>query len=90
MELNSQRYHIHLNTTIHVPPISGLHVGDVVTLDKVREIGTGDRAVMGDPYVEGGWFSIKAEVVKQCTSKKRSSGTDLRVVEITIQDLLVD
>jgi ribosomal protein L21 len=44
--------------------MNDLNLGDVITLDRVREIGSEDYIIQGNPYVYPDFFTIKATVIE--------------------------
>ncbi|KAI8576911.1 hypothetical protein K450DRAFT_254197 [Umbelopsis ramanniana AG] len=57
------------NDLVTVHRLKDVSVGDVLTLDKVREIGSKDYVLRGQPYVNEDLFNIQATVIEQTKSK---------------------
>ncbi|KAG2175767.1 hypothetical protein INT44_000245 [Umbelopsis vinacea] len=57
------------NDLVTVHRLKDVSVGDVLTLDKVREIGSKDYVLRGQPYVKEDLFNIQATVIEQTKSK---------------------
>ncbi|CAO3670508.1 unnamed protein product [Umbelopsis ramanniana] len=57
------------NDLVTVHRLKDVSVGDVLTLDKVREIGSKDYVLRGQPYVNENLFNIQATVIEQTKSK---------------------
>ncbi|KAJ3098622.1 hypothetical protein HDU97_003887 [Phlyctochytrium planicorne] len=48
--------------------MNDLNIGDIISLDRVREISTEDYILQGHPYVYPGYFNIKATVIEHPVS----------------------
>ncbi|KAJ3147330.1 hypothetical protein HDU89_005680 [Geranomyces variabilis] len=70
IELKSRPYHIQTNDIIIAPRINELALGDVIALDRVREIGSKDFILKGNPYIDPRYFAIKATVVEHVVSRE--------------------
>ncbi|CAO3684990.1 unnamed protein product [Umbelopsis vinacea] len=57
------------NDLVTVHRLKDVAVGDVLKLDKVRELGSKDYVLRGQPYVNESLFNIQATVVEQTKSK---------------------
>jgi large subunit ribosomal protein L21 len=57
------------NDLVTVHRLKDVAVGDVLKLDKVRELGSKDYVLRGQPYVNDSLFNIQATVVEQTKSK---------------------
>ncbi|KAI9322453.1 ribosomal protein L21-like protein [Dichotomocladium elegans] len=57
------------NDKVIVNRLKDVKVGDVVKLDRVRELGSKDYAIKGRPYVDEKHFSISATVIEHTKSK---------------------
>ncbi|KAG1170694.1 hypothetical protein G6F70_007569 [Rhizopus microsporus] len=57
------------NDKVIVNRLNDVKVGDVLKLDKVREIGSKDYTLKGTPYVPENVFDIKATVIEHTKSK---------------------
>ncbi|KAI8908794.1 hypothetical protein DFJ77DRAFT_473313 [Powellomyces hirtus] len=73
VELKARPYHVHKNDVILTPKINSLQLGDVIALDRVREIGSPDFILKGNPYIDPTYFSIKAVVVEHLVSKENET-----------------
>ncbi|KAJ3168420.1 hypothetical protein HDU87_001151 [Geranomyces variabilis] len=70
IELKARPYHIQTNDIVIAPRINDLALGDVIALDRVREIGSKDFILKGNPYVDPRYFAIKATVVEHVVSRE--------------------
>ncbi|KAG2181311.1 hypothetical protein INT43_008894 [Umbelopsis isabellina] len=57
------------NDLVTVNRLRDVSVGDVLKLDKVRELGSKDYVLRGQPYVSEQLFNIQATVVEHTKSK---------------------
>ncbi|CAM0139124.1 hypothetical protein VKS41_007844 [Umbelopsis sp. WA50703] len=57
------------NDLVTVNRLRDVSVGDVLKLDKVRELGSKDYVLRGQPYVNEQLFNIQATVVEHTKSK---------------------
>ncbi|KAJ3150117.1 hypothetical protein HDU86_006741 [Geranomyces michiganensis] len=73
IELKARPFHIQTNDIIIAPRINDLALGDVIALDRVREIGSKDFILKGNPYVDPRYFNIKATVVEHVVSKENET-----------------
>lgn len=48
-----------------------VHVGDIVTFDRIREVGSKDYSVKGLPYLPPGHVTIKATVLEHTQGAKK-------------------
>ncbi|CAO3600665.1 unnamed protein product [Absidia cylindrospora] len=49
--------------------LNDVKVGDVLQLDRVRELGSKDYSLMGQPYVQDSIYDIQATVIEHTKSK---------------------
>lgn len=68
-EIAGRPYLITQNDKVILNRLKDVKVGDVLKLDKVRELGSKDYAIKGDPYVNEAFFDITATVIEHPKSK---------------------
>ncbi|KAJ3016408.1 hypothetical protein HKX48_004049 [Thoreauomyces humboldtii] len=89
VEVKARPYHVNLNDVIITMRMNDLNLGDVIELDRVREIGSADYILRGNPYVDPRFFRISAVVVEHPVSRdvvsvhKKRSGRDKVVTNRT-------
>ncbi|KAI8917366.1 ribosomal protein L21-like protein [Entophlyctis helioformis] len=70
VEIKNRPYHVAKNDVIVAPRMNDLRLGDVIELDRVREISSPDYVLQGNPYVDPRYFRIRASVVEHAKSKE--------------------
>ncbi|KAJ3189282.1 hypothetical protein HDU85_002910 [Gaertneriomyces sp. JEL0708] len=70
VEVKNRPYHVNQHDIIIAPKIKDLSLGDVIILDRVREIGSTDYMLQGNPYVDPSYFTIKATVIEHPVSRE--------------------
>ncbi|OBZ87857.1 Homocitrate dehydratase, mitochondrial [Choanephora cucurbitarum] len=68
-EISGRPYLITKNDKVIVNRLKDVKVGDVLKLDKVRELGSKDYSLKGSPYVPENIFNINATVIEHTKSK---------------------
>lgn len=86
VEVKNRPYHIYPNNIIVTGRQSRLTPGDIIALDRVREIGCRDYILKGNPYIHPSYFRITGCVLSGIVSQdisttlKRRRTTDRVVV----------
>ena len=57
------------NDKVVVHRLKDVNVGDVVKLDRVRELGSKDYTIKGSPFVDEKYYDINATVIEHTKSK---------------------
>lgn len=65
LELHSRPYSVSLHSLITVPRMQ-LALGDVIAMDRIREVSNQGWVLQGAPYVHGGYFRVECVVVEHC------------------------
>lgn len=68
-EIAGRPFLITKNDKVIVNRLKDVKVGDVLKLDKVRELGSKDYTLKGSPYVPENIFNINATVIEHTKSK---------------------
>lgn len=68
-EIAGRPFLITKNDKVIVNRLKDVKVGDVLKLDKVRELGSKDYTLKGSPYVAESVFNINATVIEHTKSK---------------------
>ncbi|KAF9428810.1 hypothetical protein BGZ94_000990 [Podila epigama] len=68
-EIKSRPYLITKNDIIVLDRLNDVKLGDVIELNQIKELGSKDYAIKGQPYVSPEYFSIKATVIEQPKGK---------------------
>ncbi|KAL1930023.1 hypothetical protein VTP01DRAFT_1177 [Rhizomucor pusillus] len=68
-EIAGRPFLITKNDKVIVNRLNDVKVGDVIKLDRVRELGSKDYTVKGSPYVNESFYDITATVIEQTKSK---------------------
>ncbi|KAJ3132628.1 hypothetical protein HK100_005182 [Physocladia obscura] len=68
VELKQRPYFVALNDVIITMRMNDLELGDVIELDRVREISSEDYILQGNPYVHPSYFKVKAVVIEHPVS----------------------
>ncbi|KAI9355407.1 ribosomal protein L21-like protein, partial [Zopfochytrium polystomum] len=68
VEIKGRPYSVTVNDVVVTMRMNDLHLGDVISLDRVREISTEDYFLRGNPYIYPDFFSIKAVVIEHPVS----------------------
>ena len=63
LEIKSRPYYVHLNEIINTTRLNDLNIGDVISFDKVREIGSKDFVLQGQDYIDPKYFTVKGVVI---------------------------
>jgi ribosomal protein L21 len=64
VELKNRPYQVSKNDIIITPRMNDLKLGDVISFDRVREIGSKDWILRGNPFILPEYFSIKAVCIE--------------------------
>ncbi len=84
-EIKHKPFHFTANDVLVAPRMNELELGDVIELDRVRELGSENYILQGNPYVHPSYFSIKATVIEHpyapvnVTERKKKAGKTVRV-----------
>ncbi len=70
VEVNSRPYSIAKNDVLVIKRMPGTKIGDVVSLTRVREIGSKDYYIRGAPLVETSYVEVQAVVLEHTVSAK--------------------
>ncbi|KAI8816466.1 uncharacterized protein EV422DRAFT_283458 [Fimicolochytrium jonesii] len=70
VELKSRPYYVNLNDVLITMRMNELELGDIIQLDRVREIGSRDFVLKGNPYVDPSYFTIKAVAIEHPVSRE--------------------
>ncbi|KAJ3064209.1 hypothetical protein HDU98_012354 [Podochytrium sp. JEL0797] len=70
VEIKQRPYFVAVNDVIVTMRMNDLQLGDVIELDRVREIGSEDYLLQGNPYVHPGFFTVKAVVIEHPVSQE--------------------
>ncbi|KAG0175681.1 hypothetical protein DFQ28_006873 [Apophysomyces sp. BC1034] len=68
-EIAGRPFLITKNDKVVVNRLRDVNVGDVLRLDRVRELGSKDYTIKGAPYVNESFYDIAATVIEQTKSK---------------------
>lgn len=68
-EIAGRPFLITKNDKVIVNRLNDVKIGDVIKLDKVRELGSKDYTLKGSPYVPENVFDINATVIEHTKSK---------------------
>ncbi|KAG2227684.1 hypothetical protein INT45_004726 [Circinella minor] len=68
-EIAGRPFLITKNDQVIVNRLKDVKVGDVLKLDRVRELGSKDYTIKGQPFVNEGFYDIKATVIEHPKSK---------------------
>ncbi|KAF9164750.1 hypothetical protein DFQ26_001096 [Actinomortierella ambigua] len=68
-EIKNRPYLITKNDIIVLDRLKDVKLGDVIELNQIRELGSKDYAIQGQPYVSSDYFTIKATVIEQPKGK---------------------
>ncbi|ORX49165.1 sphingosine-1-phosphate lyase [Hesseltinella vesiculosa] len=68
-EIAGRPYLITQNDKVIVNRLNDVKVGDVLKLNRTREIGSKDYALVGEPFVQEGLYDIQATVIEHTKSK---------------------
>lgn len=68
-EIAGRPFLITKNDKVIVNRLNDVKVGDIIKLDKVRELGSKDYTLKGSPYVPENVFDINATVIEHTKSK---------------------
>eukprot|EP00842_Homolaphlyctis_polyrhiza_P004030 jgi/Hompol1/4628/HPOL_003781-RA len=94
VEIKNRPYHVSKNDVIVTPRMKDLQLGDIIELDRVREIGSSDFVLQGNPYIDPRFFKMAAVVVEHAVSKDihrvywKRSGNVRRTTRNTAHTLL--
>ncbi|KAK5672754.1 hypothetical protein QVD99_000254 [Batrachochytrium dendrobatidis] len=69
VEIKNRPYHVAKNDVIIVPRMNDLQIGDVITLDRVREMGSPDYIMQGNPYLDPRYYTIQATAIEHTVGK---------------------
>ncbi|KAF9914383.1 hypothetical protein BX616_008418 [Lobosporangium transversale] len=68
-EIKNRPYLITKNDIIVLDRLKDVSLGDVIELNQIKELGSKDYAIKGQPYVSPEYYSIKATVIEQPKGK---------------------
>ncbi|KAG0048108.1 hypothetical protein BGZ83_006902 [Gryganskiella cystojenkinii] len=68
-EIKNRPYLITKNDIIVLDRLKDVKLGDVIELNQIKELGSKDYAIQGQPYVSPEYYSIKATVIEQPKGK---------------------
>ncbi|KAJ3130460.1 aconitate hydratase [Nowakowskiella sp. JEL0407] len=68
VEIHNRPYFVHVNDLIMTMRINQLSLGNILELDRVREIGSTDFILKGSPYIHPDIFQVKAIVTEHPVS----------------------
>ncbi|KFH63188.1 hypothetical protein MVEG_11223 [Podila verticillata NRRL 6337] len=68
-EIKNRPYLITKNDIIVLDRLNDVKLGDVIELNQIKELGSKDYSIQGQPYVSPEYFSIKATVIEQPKGK---------------------
>ncbi|KAG0014575.1 hypothetical protein BGZ81_000376 [Podila clonocystis] len=68
-EIKNRPYLITKNDIIVLDRLKDVKLGDVIELNQIKELGSKDYSIQGQPYVSPEYFSIKATVIEQPKGK---------------------
>ncbi|KAI1294261.1 hypothetical protein EDD11_008206 [Mortierella claussenii] len=68
-EIKSRPYLITKNDIIVLDRLKDVQLGDVIELNQIKELGSKDYAIQGQPYISPEYYSIKATVIEQPKGK---------------------
>ena len=94
VEIKNKPFHVAKNDVIVAPRIKDLAIGDVISLDRTREINTPDWTLRGHPYILPDYYTIQAVVIEHAQSRdilrhfKKRSGNDKHTIHHTNHTLL--
>ncbi|KAI8812074.1 hypothetical protein BJ742DRAFT_794735 [Cladochytrium replicatum] len=70
VEIKQRPYHVHLNDVVITMRMNDCKLGDVLQLDRVREIGSMEYILQGNPYLHPDYIDIKAVVIEHPAAKE--------------------
>ncbi|RKO86912.1 hypothetical protein BDK51DRAFT_19650, partial [Blyttiomyces helicus] len=70
VEIKRKPFFVHLRDMIITDRMKDLQIGDELILDRVREIGSDDFILRGNPYVDPKYFTLKTVVIEHTPSMK--------------------
>ncbi|KAI9105009.1 hypothetical protein DFS34DRAFT_224284 [Phlyctochytrium arcticum] len=70
VEIKNRPYFVNSHDIIITMRMNELQLGDVISLDRVREIGSADYTLEGNPYIDPKYFSINAVVIEHPVNKE--------------------
>ncbi|KAJ2999291.1 hypothetical protein HDV02_003224 [Globomyces sp. JEL0801] len=68
-EIKSKPFHVAVSDIIITMRMNDLAIGDVIQLDRVREIGSEKGSLVGNPYILPAYFNMKAVVLEHTQAK---------------------
>jgi len=68
-EIVGRPYLITKNDLVIVNRLNDVELGDILSLDKVRELGSKDYTLKGSPYLNEAFYTIHATVIEHPKSK---------------------
>ncbi|TPX38207.1 hypothetical protein SmJEL517_g00367 [Synchytrium microbalum] len=89
LEIKGRPYHVHVDDVIVTMRMNEVRLGDVLVLDRVREIGSAEYLLRGNPYVHPDYHTVKLVVVEHPVGKPivrkhwKKRGQDKIVVNTT-------
>ncbi|KAJ3300932.1 Alpha subunit of the F1 sector of mitochondrial F1F0 ATP synthase [Kappamyces sp. JEL0829] len=64
VELKSMPFQVSKNDVIVTQKMNDLALGDVISLDRVREIGSAEWVLTGNPYIQADYYDIQAVCIE--------------------------
>ncbi|RKO97522.1 hypothetical protein CXG81DRAFT_1697, partial [Caulochytrium protostelioides] len=71
VEVKGRPYHVQADDVVVVPYMAEVALGDVLALDRVRELGTATHVLRGSPYVAPAYYAVELTVLEHAVSKER-------------------
>ncbi|KAF9992461.1 hypothetical protein BGZ65_012212, partial [Modicella reniformis] len=68
-EIKNRPYLITKNDIIVLDRLKDVKLGDVIELNQIKELGSKDYTIKGQPYISPEYYSIKATVIEQPKGK---------------------
>ncbi|KAF9582514.1 hypothetical protein BGW38_000117 [Lunasporangiospora selenospora] len=68
-EIKNRPFLITKNDIIVLDRLKDVELGDIIELNQIKELGSKDYAIKGQPYVSPEYFSIKATVIEHSKGK---------------------
>jgi ribosomal protein L21 len=68
-EIKGRPNHVALNDVVVTNKMNDLNLGDVISLDRIREIGSESGVLKGNPYVSPNYFRVTASVISHTLAK---------------------
>lgn len=69
VEIKGRPYYVTTSDVVITMRMNELQLGDVISLDRVRELGSEDYILKGNPYIKPDYFTVTATVIEHPVSK---------------------